>query len=235
MRPPGALPTAEAAWATPGRELAAVFRGDAAPVPAPTAPAGRDTRRHCSPSRLADSQTTRRCRGGRSNGHSASREPRRPGRPREPASRLRCGLLRRWTRARASGPGRSDRLIAGPQGSAAHDPARAILTPTATGLAPKAGRRDASTLFPELRSLKQAPPSGLPTGLDQGQEPGWTVATVPKVELQEAAERGSWSLLSLSPSAPGFLSASLRGVSVTCHQESQLVQGATKTSGSQFW
>lgn len=152
--------------------------------------------------RPAASQTTRRCRGGRSNGHSASREPRRPGRPREPASRLRCGLLRRWTRARASGPGRSDRLIAGPQGSAAHDPARAILTPTATGLAPKAGRQDASTLFPELRSLKQAPPSGLPTGLDQGQEPGWTAATVPEVELPEAAGRGSWSLLSLSPSAP---------------------------------
>lgn len=70
-------------------------------------------------------------------------------------------------------------------------------------------------MFPELQSLKQAPSSGLLTGLDQGQEQGWMVATLPKMELQEEVEQGPWSLLSLSPSAPGFLFASLRGVSVT--------------------
>lgn len=206
MRPSGALPTAEAAWATPGRELAAVVRGGRRASPRPDgSPAGTPE----GTARPAASQTRRRRDAA---GVAAATDTQLRVSRDAPAA---LGNQPAASAAACSDAGREHGLLAlagqigssqGPRGrlllTQACHPARAILTPTATGLAPKTGRQDASTLFPELRSLKQAPPSGLPTGLDQGQEPGWTVATVPEVELQEAAGRGSWSLLSLSPSAP---------------------------------
>lgn len=72
-------------------------------------------------------------------------------------------------------------------------------------------------MFPELQSMEQAPSSVLLTGLDQGQE------------------RGPWSLLSLSPSAPrlpfcqferGFYLLSPRVTAST---------GSHQDISSQFW
>lgn len=60
MRPSGALPTAEAAWATPGRELAAVFRGGrrAGPRPDGSCRPGHPTALLAQPPRrLADDET----------------------------------------------------------------------------------------------------------------------------------------------------------------------------------
>lgn len=93
-------------------------------------------------------------------------------------ARCRGGLL-----ARSGHVGSSQ----GPRGwlhtTQACHPAPAILPATATGLAPTAGQGDSSMMLPELRSLKRAPSSGLPTRLDQGQEPGWVVAMVPNMTL----------------------------------------------------
>lgn len=83
----------------------------------------------------------------------------------------------------------------------------------------------------ELRGMEQALFPGLQTGLDRGWEQSRWRLRCPRWKLQGEAEWGLWSPLSLSPSGLDVLFACLRGVSVTCHQGSQVVQGLTRFRG----